>query len=102
MIGDRWSLIIVRDMLCGKSKFKDFLESPEGIPTNILTSRLKNMVDNGLAEKQVYQDKPVRYQYVLTDKGRGLIPVLQNISLWANIWEPQTWAIPEFFLKLKP
>ena len=102
ILGDKWTLLIVRDMMCSKSKFKEFLESPENIPTNILTDRLKQMVIDGLIEKRAYQDKPVRFEYILSEKGRGLIPILQNISQWANLWEPQTWTPPDFFMEMKP
>ena len=102
LVGDRWTLLIVRDMLCGKSKFGAFQDSPEKIPTNILTSRLQQMREDGLIEKRAYQEHPLRYEYTLTPKGRGLIPILQNISLWANEWEQQTWVSPEFFMELKP
>ena len=98
LIGDKWTLIIVRDMLSGKKKFGDFMESPEGITTNILSDRLKMIVDHGLAEKRPYQDRPMRYEYVLTDKGRALHPTLIEICKWANSQIQGTWVPPDWFM----
>lgn len=97
-LGDKWSLVIVRDMLNGKARFRDFLDSPEGIPTNILTNRLKRMVDLGLVTKRPYQDRPVRHEYVLTPAGEALLPVLQEICRWANRFVPDTWVAPAQFM----
>lgn len=102
LVGDKWSLVIVRDMVTGKRRFGEFLASPEGIPTNILTVRLKRMVAAGLAERRPYQNRPVRHEYVLTGKGRALLPVLQEICRWANNFIPDTWAAPESFMAEKP
>lgn len=101
IIGDRWTLIILRDMICGKSKFSEFLNSPERITTNILTDRLALIEEAGLAEKKAYQERPPRYEYRLTEKGEGLLPVMQEISKWANKHMPETWVPPESFTKKK-
>jgi DNA-binding HxlR family transcriptional regulator len=100
-VGDRWSLVIVRDMLTGKAKFGDFLASPERVPTNILTARLKRMERSGLVAKQAYQSNPVRFEYRLTEKGAALLPVLQDICRWANIYIPGTWTPPQSFMARK-
>jgi DNA-binding HxlR family transcriptional regulator len=63
LLGDRWTLVIVRDMVMGKKRFGDFLKSPERIPTNILTDRLARLAEFGLLEKRSYQDNPVRFEY---------------------------------------
>jgi len=81
-LGDKWSLIIIRDLILGKRTYGDFLSSPEGIPTNILAERLKRLLANGIITKQVYQDKPVRYIYILSKKGEDLAPILEAIALW--------------------
>ena len=99
LVGDKWTLIIVRDMLTGKRKFGDFLASPEGITTNILSDRLKTMVEHGLVNKSPYQDKPVRYDYALTDKGRALHPALIEICKWANTQIKGTWVPPARFME---
>lgn len=102
VVGDRWSLVIVRDMAIGKKRFGEFLRSPERIPTNILTERLQRLEEFGLIEKHRYQDNPVRFEYRLTDKGADLLPALQAISRWANRHMPDTWKAPKSFLELTP
>lgn len=101
-IGDKWSLIIIRDMCLGKSKYCDFQSSSEGIPTNILASRLRELEENGLLLKQPYQDKPVRYAYFLTPKGADLLPVLQQLVIWTQKHVPDCMEPPEGFLTIKP
>jgi DNA-binding HxlR family transcriptional regulator len=102
MLGDRWSLVIVRDMATGKTKFGDFLKSPERIPTNILADRLQRLEAFGLIEKRSYQQNPVRFEYRLTKKGADLLPALQAVCLWANRHLPSTWQTPKNFLALDP
>jgi|ERR1700730_10923314 DNA-binding HxlR family transcriptional regulator len=102
LLGDRWTLVIVRDMVMGKKRFGDFLKSPERIPTNILTDRLARLAEFGLLEKRSYQDNPVRFEYRLTQKGADLLPALQAVCLWANRHLPDTWKTPKSFLELKP
>lgn len=99
LLGDKWSLVIVRDLLTGKTRYGDFLESPEGISTNILANRLRRLEEAGLVEKRAYQHNPVRHEYRLTDRGRGLHPVLQEICRWANHHFPDTWVPPEPFMR---
>jgi len=85
VLGDKWTLLIIRDIgLFDKHKNKDFQEAEEGIPTNILANRLKELVSNGLVEKRLYQNNPPRYDYYLTDAGRGLLPVLKSMATWAD------------------
>ena len=84
IFGDKWSLLIVRDIYFGKHRYKDFAQSPEGIPTNILAERLKKLQFHGIIEKTPYQQKPVRYSYGLTDKGKRLLPVIREIVVWGQ------------------
>jgi DNA-binding HxlR family transcriptional regulator len=85
LVGDRWTLLIIRDIgLFDKHRYKDFQESSEGIPTNILADRLKLLVDADLVEKVPYQDNPPRYQYHLTDPGKGLLEVVRSMAVWAG------------------
>lgn len=98
-VGDKWSLVIVRDMLTGKKRFGEFLASPEGIPTNILADRLRRMEEAGLISKARYQEHPVRHEYSLTRKGVSLLPVLQAMCRWANRHFADTWVPPESFMK---
>jgi DNA-binding HxlR family transcriptional regulator len=99
LVGDKWSLVIVRDMLMGKRRYGEFLASPEGITTNILADRLKRMEDLGLVSKAPYQQHPPRYDYDLTRAGVSLLPVLQAMCRWANKNIPDTWTPPKKFMK---
>jgi DNA-binding HxlR family transcriptional regulator len=101
LVGDKWTLLVMRDLFVGKSRFGEFEESPERIPTNILAERLKRLEAGGMIERQPYQQRPVRYTYALTKKGRGFLPVLQAISRWGNDYMPGTWVPPAFFMEMK-
>ncbi len=101
LAGDRWTFVIMRDMVNGKTRFGEFIDSPEGIPTNILASRLKRMEQAGLIAKKPYQMNPKRFDYHLTAKGEGLLPVLQAICRWANKFVPGTWVPPRSFMARK-
>ena len=84
LLGDRWTLLVVRDLLKGKTKFKEFAESLEGIPLNLLADRLKLLESNGIIEREFYCAHPPRAEYRLTDKGRALGPVVRSISVWGR------------------
>ena len=99
IVGDRWTLVILRDMLTGKKRFSEFLASPERITTNVLTDRLALMEAVGLVAKTAYQQRPVRYEYAVTEMGRGLLPVLQEMCRWANRYMPETWTPPASFME---
>lgn len=90
LLGDKWTLLVIRDLLLGKKRFQEFLESPERIATNILADRLKKIETAGLVIPQTYQLKPVRYEYVLTNKGEDLKPVLQALVKWGKKYYPGT------------
>jgi DNA-binding HxlR family transcriptional regulator len=77
------TLLIIRDMMFfQKSRFEEFLESTEGISTNILTNRLKLLEDMGLVTKQPYSNHSRRMDYQLTDLGQSLRPVLKSMAVW--------------------
>ena len=82
VLGDRWSLLVVRDIVRGKKRYAEFLESSEGIPTNILADRLKRLVAKGVLRAQRYSDHPPRVDYHLTAKGEDLRPVIRAIVEW--------------------
>ncbi len=94
ILGDKWSLIVIRDLFRGVTRYSDFLKSPEGVTTNILAERLKRLEEHGLISKSAYQDNPVRHAYALTDKGHALGPVLREIAVWANAHYPGTYKPP--------
>lgn len=82
VIGDKWTLLVIRDLACGKSQFKDFARSPERIATNILADRLGRLVGEGLVEKYPSAGPPGREAYRLTAKGKTLGPVLAAVARW--------------------
>ena len=84
LAGDKWTLLVVRDLLSGRHTFKELLAADEGIPTNILADRLKKMEAAGLIQAKPYQDKPVRWRYELTAKGRDLGHVLAAMARWGK------------------
>lgn len=82
VLGDRWSLLVVRDLMRGKRRFAEFAESKEGIPTNTLAERLKRLVRAGIVESQRYSEHPPRVEYVLTAKGEDLRPMMRAMVDW--------------------
>jgi DNA-binding HxlR family transcriptional regulator len=82
LLGDRWSLLIVRDLLRGKSHFKDFLASPEKIATNILAERLTRLTVNGLIERYPSSEVAGKDAYRLTEKGHSLRGLLAQFKAW--------------------
>lgn len=85
LAGDKWTLLIVRDLLWhGKQTFQALQDSAERIPSNILSERLKRLIEWGLVRREAYQQNPVRYAYHLTDKGKSLEAVLLQIMAWGH------------------
>lgn len=85
ILGDKWSLLIIRDLLfAGRKQFREFLSASEGISTNILSQRLKDLEAGGIVEKRPYQDSPIRYDYILTRKGQELRPLLLEMISWGS------------------
>jgi len=76
LVGDKWSLLVIRDLLRGKRTYGELAESPERIPTNILADRLKRLEEAGIIARTPYQQRPARYSYALTAKGAALGDVL--------------------------
>jgi DNA-binding HxlR family transcriptional regulator len=82
LVGDKWTLLIVRDLMSGKSHFKEFLASPEKIATNILAERLARLASNGLIERYPSSDIAGREAYRLTERGRSLRGLMAQIKAW--------------------
>jgi DNA-binding HxlR family transcriptional regulator len=93
VLGDRWTLLVVRDLYLGRSRFKEFEASPEGIPTNILSERLARLVQQGIVEQVPAGDTPKRMAYALTEKGKALTPVLRAMRDWGLEWVAGTKAL---------
>jgi DNA-binding HxlR family transcriptional regulator len=99
IVGDKWSLLVVRDLLYGKRTYKELADSPEGIPTNILADRLKRLEDAGIVASKPYQERPVRYAYTLTPKGLELRDVLLAFVRWGKRHIPGTVVLGEGSVK---
>jgi DNA-binding HxlR family transcriptional regulator len=84
IVGDKWSLLVVRDLLHGKRTYGELALSPEHIPTNILAERLERLLSAGIVTRTPYQQRPVRYAYTLTPKGRALGDVLLAFVRWGK------------------
>ncbi|HEY2592932.1 MAG TPA: helix-turn-helix domain-containing protein [Chloroflexota bacterium] len=94
VIGDRWTLLVIRDLFAGKSRYGDFASSAEHIPTNILAERLKRLEAAGLIESTAYSQHPPRFEYHLTERGRALAPVLDAVANWGEEQFPGTQRLP--------
>ena len=90
ILGDKWSLLVVRDLLHGKRTYGTLALSPERIPTNILADRLERLVGAGIVTRTPYQQRPVRYSYTLTPKGNALGEVLLAFVRWGKQYIPGT------------
>ncbi|MBE1547612.1 DNA-binding HxlR family transcriptional regulator [Mycobacterium sp. OAS707] len=85
VIGQRWTPLIVRDLFAGMTKFED-IRRDLGIASNILAARLAELERNGVVERRQYQSAPARHEYVLTDKGRDLYPVIATLLAFGDKW----------------
>jgi DNA-binding HxlR family transcriptional regulator len=90
ILGDRWTLLVIRDLFAGKSRFGEFAASPEHIPTNILSERLKRLERAGVIASAPSSEHPPRYDYHLTERGRELSPVVDAIAVWGLAQFPGT------------
>ena len=89
-IGDRWTMLVIRDAFHGVHRFHERL----GIARNVLSDRLARLVDDGILEKRLYQERPPRYEYRLTQKGADLFPVLVSLMLWGDRYSPDPGGPP--------
>lgn len=90
IVGDKWTLLVVRDLFFDNHTFTELQASPEKIPTNILANRLKRLEQSGLVRRELYQQRPKRYAYYLTEKGQDLEPVMRSLMVWSNKHIPDT------------
>ena len=82
-VGEWWTMLILHDCFDGYTRFDQF-EANIGLSSSMLTARLKTLVNSGVLVKQPYQERPVRYEYLLTDFGRSLRPILVTLAAWRN------------------
>ena len=95
--GDKWSLLVIRDlMFFGKRQYGEFLQSGEGIATNILADRLARLEEAGLIRQFPHPESRTKHVYALTAKGLDLCPVMLELILWGAKHDPKTGAPKEF------
>ncbi|WP_433179281.1 winged helix-turn-helix transcriptional regulator [Actinoallomurus sp. CA-150999] len=83
IVGDRWTLLVIRDAFEGVRRFDDF-QASLGVARNVLTDRLNRLCDEGILRRHLYQERPERHEYRLTRKGVGLWPVIMSLLLWGD------------------
>jgi DNA-binding HxlR family transcriptional regulator len=93
LIGDRWALLLIRDLSLGMNRY-DALRSSTGIPDATLAARLKLLTENGLVERVRYQERPPRDEYRLTEKGRDLWKVTLALREWGDRWDASGFGVP--------
>jgi DNA-binding HxlR family transcriptional regulator len=93
LLGDWWTPLVLRELYYGRRRFDDIQRRLE-ISRAVLTQRLNRLVDEGMLDRVPYQQRPVRHEYRLTDKGRSFFPVLAAIADWGTRWMPGDAALP--------
>lgn len=96
VVGDRWTMLILRSAFLRVRRFEDF-QKQIGLTRHRLADRLSRLVAQGVLEKQAYQDRPLRYEYRLTDKGMELYPVLMALVAWGDKWADEGDGPPLLF-----
>lgn len=84
LIGDKWKVLIIRDLLTGTKRFGELKKSLNGITQKVLTNNLRQMEASGLVNRKVYAEVPPRVEYSLTETGWSLKPILDSIVVWGN------------------
>jgi len=102
IFGDKWSLVILRDILHFEKKhYNEFLDSEEGISTNILADRLKRLEEQGIISKRKDPDNKKQFIYSPTHKCLDLVPLILEIAVWGAKYDPNTKAPPEEMAKIR-
>lgn len=86
VLGDRWTLLILRDLMSGLQRYSDILENCDGLSPNLLSGRLKRLEADGLVERHYFRGLPPRVEYTLTEKGWAVRPVLMSLIEWSTDW----------------
>lgn len=94
LLGDKWTLLVIRDLVLGKRRYQEFIDSPEEMASNILADRLNKLQAAGLVSRRAYQQNPARYEYFLTKRGKELEPILEAIIVWGKKQYPGTKKFP--------
>ncbi|PLQ00547.1 winged helix-turn-helix transcriptional regulator [Cupriavidus pauculus] len=85
VVGDKWTLLVLRELYMGNARFEE-MQIQTGATPQMLTTRLKAMEADGMVERQPYQEKPLRYEYHLTQKGWDFYPVIYALRAWGETW----------------
>jgi DNA-binding HxlR family transcriptional regulator len=93
VVGERWTLLVVREVMLGVHRFDEF-QADLGIARNVLQSRLERLVDNAIIQKRCYQSRPQRFEYYLTDKGLDLWPAVVALMQWGDTHAPRPGGPP--------
>lgn len=97
LVGERWTMLILRDAFYGVRRYKDF-HSHVGAPRAVLAERLQSLTDAGVLEKRQYQDAPPRHEYVLTEAGQRLWPTVHSLSRWGDEFIPYGDGVRRIFV----
>ena len=89
LIGDKWKVLIIRDLMTGTKRFSELMKSVTGITQKVLTSHLRSMEADGLLTRKVYPEVPPRVEYTLTETGFSLKPIMDSIVAWGNGYREQ-------------
>jgi DNA-binding HxlR family transcriptional regulator len=92
LLGDKWTLIVLRDLAKGPCRFKSLEQSGEGISPSILTARLRDLEEKGMISRTSYNEIPPRVEYCLTAKGRDTLPVIEALGIYGRRWLCRTGA----------
>lgn len=84
LIGDKWKVLILRDLMTGTKRFGELKKSVTGISQKVLTSNLRDMEENGLVSREVFPEVPPKVEYTLTDLGRSMRPILDTMAKWGS------------------
>ena len=87
LVGDRWSLLVIREIGLGVRRFTG-IQRNTGAPREMLTARLRKLEDSGVITRQQYSEHPPRYDYMLTEAGQALVPVLRSLRRWGEKYAP--------------
>jgi DNA-binding HxlR family transcriptional regulator len=97
VVGEWWTLLILRDAFRGTRRFDDF-QASLGLARSVLTARLNKLTEHGVLDRRAYSDHPPRYEYRLTEKGRALFPVIAALIRWGDQWAPTAAGPPVVFV----
>ncbi len=88
VVGERWTMLVLRDVVLGRHRFDELVESI-GVTRTVLSHRLRHLVDEGVLERTAYQERPRRFAYHLTEKGAALLPVIAHLLWWGDRYYPE-------------